>query len=196
MPLFSEPELRERAQASTRAAGMSRTSAQVLSEMVIKQASATSYDIFLSHAFADAEVILGLRNVITEMGFRVYVDWIDDPTLNRRHVTPAVAEMLRLRMKQSESLLFATSAAATDSKWMPWELGYFDAFRGRVAILPLRPSRESGRSYSGQEYLGLYPYIVEDVPQGGTARTLWVHRGADEYVVFKRWLAGEAPRPR
>jgi hypothetical protein len=41
---------------------------------------------------------------------------------------------------------------------MPWELGYYDGFRpGYVAILPL--VQTAGGSFSGQEYLGLYPYM-------------------------------------
>ena len=64
-------------------------------------------------------------------------------------------------MRHSQSLVYATSAASSQSKWMPWELGYFDGFRpGFVAILPLVQS--TGDDFSGQEYLGLYPYI-EDI---------------------------------
>jgi hypothetical protein len=64
-------------------------------------------------------------------------------------------------MRNSQSLIFATSSASSQSKWMPWELGYFDGFKpGYVAILPLVPSTYS--DFKGQEYLGLYPY-VEDI---------------------------------
>ena len=37
--------------------------------------------------------------------------------------------MLRQRMDHCRFLLFATSKASPDSKWMPWELGYFDGLR-------------------------------------------------------------------
>ena len=64
-------------------------------------------------------------------------------------------------MRRSQSLIYATSTASSHSKWMPWELGYFDGFRpGFVAILPLVQS--TGDDFAGQEYLGLYPYI-EDI---------------------------------
>jgi hypothetical protein len=40
---------------------------------------------------------------------------------------------------------------------MPWELGYFDGFKGRVFVYPLD---EDAESYAqGQEYLRIYPLI-------------------------------------
>lgn len=72
---------------------------------------------------------------------------------------------------------------------MPWELGYFDGFKSAVAILPITATEQA--SYSGQEYLGLYPYI------DSRAITLWVNRGSASgrlfrgtgYKTLKTWLA-------
>lgn len=50
------------------------------------------------------------------------------------------------------------------SKWMPWELGYFDGSKGKVAILPMVDS--IAHSFDGTEYLGLYPYINEGFTGG------------------------------
>lgn len=41
------------------------------------------YDIFLSHSFSDAELILGVTQIIKAQGRTVYVDWIEDKALNR-----------------------------------------------------------------------------------------------------------------
>ena len=46
------------------------------------------------------------------------------------------------------------------SRWKPWELGYFDAFRGTVAVLPLLDTEDE--TFSGSEYLGLYPAVKLD----------------------------------
>ena len=116
----------------------------------------TQYDIFLSHAFLDVDVVAGIHVLLERGGVKVYVDWIEDPLLDRAKVTPATAEMLRRRMKMCRSLVYASSDASPTSKWMPWELGYFDGYRpGHVAILPLVES--VGQGFTGQEYLGLYP---------------------------------------
>lgn len=116
------------------------------------------YDIFLSHSFHDAELILGVRTILQRAGKRVYVDWIDDPELDRSRVSMRTAARLRERMLQCRSLIYAATKASTMSKWMPWELGYFDGHKGpeAVAIMPLVD--HEGESL-GQEYLSLYPTV-------------------------------------
>src|SRR4051812_42152795 len=84
------------------------------------------FDVFLSHSIADARAISGVKSILERAGLSVYVDWIDDPLLDRERVSYRSAEVLRGRMQQSSSLIFATSEASVGSKWMPWELGYFD----------------------------------------------------------------------
>lgn len=118
----------------------------------------TEFDIFLSHSSEDADVIAGIKAMLQREALSVYVDWLEDPQLDRSRVTTATADQLRARMNHCRYLLYASSTASGRSKWMPWELGYFDGRRpGRVGILPL--VRSPGDSFSGQEYLGLYPTI-------------------------------------
>src|ERR1700683_4543553 len=62
--------------------------------------SAMSYDIFLSHSFDDAEAVYGVKQMIEALNLRVYVDWIDDPTLDRGKVTVKTAAVLRERMNR------------------------------------------------------------------------------------------------
>lgn len=57
-------------------------------------------------------------------------------------------------MRVSSCLAYVHSANASESVWMPWELGYFDGFKpGFVWIVPL--VEKSDKEYEGQEYLGL-----------------------------------------
>lgn len=138
--------------------------------------TSTAFDVFLSHSFLDAEVILGVKELLEAEGLRVYVDWVEDAQLDRTQVNSRTAERLRLRMRHSRSLIYAASATSSESKWMPWELGYFDGFKpGHVAILPLVKS--AGDSFPGQEYLGLYPYI-EDINWTGGRRGFGFSTGA------------------
>src|ERR1700733_3990964 len=113
-----------------------------IAEYEIKKSAATSedtfFDVFLSHSFKDAEVIAGVKSYIEDQGLTVYVDWIDDPQADRRYVTAATADMLRRRMNHCGTLLYASTDAAINSKWMPWELGYFDGSKpGHVGIVPI-----------------------------------------------------------
>jgi hypothetical protein len=55
-------------------------------------------------------------------------------------------------------MLYATSKASSNSKWMPWELGYFDGLKSdKIRILPIVES--SNDDFRGVEYLGLYPAV-------------------------------------
>lgn len=132
-------------------------SASILQDSV-DFAEGKSYDIFLSHSFADADIVLGVYAFLTTAGKTVYVDWIEDKGLDRTKVTSETADILRRRMRASSSLVYASSEKAAQSRWMPWELGYFDGFKpNMVSILPLVSASDS--EWTGQEYLGLYPVV-------------------------------------
>ena len=132
-----------------------------LESIVESQNYRRQFDVFLSHSIRDAELVLGVANILEKMGQKVYIDWVVDKQLSRDSVTKETAETLRNRMKQSFKLLYLATDNASSSKWMPWELGYFDGLKsGKVAILPLVDSESS--SFRGQEYLGLYPALDKE----------------------------------
>ncbi len=145
----------------------------------------TDYDIFLSHSSKDAIVIYQIYKKLTDRGLLVYVDWINDPLLNRAAVTPNTADTLRKRMRKSKSFILAHSSNSSASSWVQWELGYSDGLSsGRVAIMPIEEDGASAR-FHRQEYLGLYPYIDLE----GT--NLWVNGNEAKY--FSTWLGMENP---
>jgi hypothetical protein len=146
-----------------------------------------SFDIFLSHAIIDADIVLGTRTILQRFGYSVYVDWLVDIELDRSTVTPETAAHLKWRMHQCDTLFYLSTENAPTSKWMPWELGYFDAHSdGRVAILPVvkNPGEERFR---GQEYLGLYPYVYAATLKNTSCEMLWVNRRRREYGRFDLW---------
>ena len=117
----------------------------------------TNFDFFMSHSYEDAQVIAGVKIIVeNETGLSVYVDWVEDAQMDRSKVTPETAGILRERMRHCRFMLYATSKASPNSKWMPWELSYFDGLRpNKIGILPIVQSSDD--SFKGQEYLGLYP---------------------------------------
>jgi len=143
--------------------------------------STKSYDVFLSHAYLDADLIEELYEEMKSHGLTVYVDWIEDKQLDRGKVTPETANIIRQRMRNCKSLIYAFSDNSQNSKWMPWELGYFDALKGKVAVLPIAEA-PTGDSFKGSEFLGLYPYIVNGAQ-------LWVHTSQSAYEGFNTWRA-------
>lgn len=164
-----------------------KTTSALLSEAT--QTSKMTFDIFLSHSLLDAEVVLGAKVVLEEAGYSVYVDWLDDPSLDRGKVSVKTAEQLRKRMKQSKALFYLHSTNATKSRWMPWELGFFDGFNGSVAIFPI--SQVDGKeSYSGEEFLGLYPFVNVTGLTAAASGSIRVHRSVSDYMGLSRWIDG------
>lgn len=151
-----------------------------------------SYDIFLSHSYKDQKAILGLLDILkNDFGYSVYVDWIEDKSLDRTKVNKETAKILKFRMKNCRCLLYATSENASDSKWMPWETGLMDGLKGKVAICPF--ISDSSQTFSGQEYLSIYPYVDKAAPSGETNPILWVNENKNEYISFDSWLNGMIP---
>lgn len=185
MPLLSKPQLARLAptpvMANPAATHELRESAR------LRFTPNATFDIFISHRFLDARYILMLRDYLQALGYSVFVDWIEKPELDREKVTKKTAAYLRKVMDRCVSLLFAVSEDSPASKWMPWELGYFDGRGGPVAIVPITERTTRSETYRGQEYLGLYPYVTMEKDTAGQNR-LWVNRSASKYVTFKEWV--------
>ena len=152
--------------------------------------STKQYDIFLSHSSKDDKLIAGLKLMLEDLGYTVYVDW-NDSALDPNNVTPETAKILRERMAQFRSLIYAFSENASNSKWMPWELGYFDALKNsRVAVLPI--SQTAKNAYKGSEFVGVYYVVQIDRIRNTTKDAIWVYNN-DDYVIYDSWLRGVNP---
>lgn len=189
MALLSLSDIKARARSTFATNLRTKTAGRILESEQFAERDKKAWDIFLSHSYQDAqldnEALLGLRELLKELGYSVYIDWIEDSQLDRSTVTKETAATLKTRMSESKSLLFATSKNSASSKWMPWELGFFDGSKSnRVAVLPLT----GGTEFKGQEYLGLYPYV--DVTSG----RLYIHsQETGKWVTYADWLAGKNP---
>lgn len=190
MAYFTKSEARAAA-ARTRGLQKSagKTSSRILQESASAAALTARFDIFLSHSIADAEIVLGIKQLLEETGLKVYVDWVEDAQLDRRAVTKETAAALRERMKQSKSLIYLSSESSSSSKWMPWELGYFDGFKpDGVAIMPVLEN--STDTFKGQEYLGLYPIVRKNTYTDGTPDVFVEDLGV-RWSTLRRFGAGQ-----
>lgn len=205
MGLFTEEQLRARVENQLKKGypgslsdSFDTKAKSILNESLNQQrtfsGTTKSYDIFLSHSSGDATLVAGLKLELEDLGFSVYVDWIEDPKLSRANVTKETALVLQGRMKQCKALLYAFSENAASSKWMPWELGYFDGIKGTVAVLPI--SKTSKNSFKGSEYLGIYYYIEIATTQNTNQSALWVCETATKYISYEKWLNGDQPYER
>lgn len=191
MALFTESDLRARADRGT---PLQKSAGNILTEKVLGSAAIKEFDIFLSHSFSDQRLILGIWLSLEDMGYKVYVDWIHDRQLSRETVNKETASVLRQRMLNCKSLFFATTINSSSSKWMPWELGFKDGHNRRAAILPVAQYTTS--TFTGQEYLAIYPYVVKNQAANAPGDKLWIHSSPNCYVIFDAWLAGSEPIQR
>jgi hypothetical protein len=177
MAFFTKAEARDAAQ--SRETITRKPASRILLDSVTASTGTQSFDIFLSHSIKDEELILGVKELLEKMSFSVYVDWAVDGQLDRSKVTAETADLLRSRMKQSNSLIYVATENATQSKWMPWELGFFDGHKpSRVAVLPLLDSAQS--AFKEQEYLSLYPNVTKSTYKGSTKEEM--------FVIGKKWM--------
>lgn len=187
---FTKGEARTAAQIATLAKSLfAKSSAQILKEDRQAIGDSESFDVFLSHSISDAELVLGVKRLLEARGLKVYVDWDTDAHLDRRTVSSETAELLRFRMRQSTSLIYLATDSATTSRWMPWELGYFDGLRnGLVAVMPLTDNEND--KFSGQEYLGLYPMVTKDTYQNTTQKDVFVE-GQGRWTTLREFNEGK-----
>src|SRR5262249_12851569 len=134
------------------------------------------FDVFMSHAAIDAEPVDEAVRQLKEAGITVYVDRTEDTQLDRSAVTRETAARLRRRMRACRVLVLAVTERSAQSRWIPWELGYFDGHAGEVFIYPLD---DEVRSYgTGQEYLDLYDRLDPESAAATLKDRLALLRGA------------------
>lgn len=119
------------------------------------------YDFFLSHSSSDFSLVIGLYKKLTEKGYIVFLDKIETKDISIQ----SIANKLKEAMNNSTYILYAHTHNSINSKWVPWELGYFDSNKGEDKILVMPIINEYGKAkYAGQEYLTQYKEIeVEDL---------------------------------
>jgi hypothetical protein len=184
MAYLSEAEVRQRAAQVTRR--LHKSARQILAEAAPADAA---FDVFLSHSSNEpSDILVGVKKLLEDHGLSVCVDKYSDPQLSADKITPETAEILRRRMRQSKSLLYVYSQHSTKSRWMPWELGFFDGLKGRVGIVPVTGDQEE--TFKGEEYLNLYPFVDEALIDHTEDQTLWINKGYKVYAQLAQWAKG------
>jgi hypothetical protein len=177
-------ELRKTASTSARG----RELAKALS---FAESESKRFDIFLSHSYLDKDIVWALKKEFERIGYSTYVDWVEDYGLDRTNVNKETAEHIRNRMKSCELLFYATSTNSNSSKWMPWECGFFDGYKGKVAICPIVKTAKD--SFRGTEYLSLYNTVDFNKVANTDKDELWIYETPVKYVIASGWIKGTAP---
>ncbi|HMO52379.1 MAG TPA: toll/interleukin-1 receptor domain-containing protein [Kiritimatiellia bacterium] len=148
-----------------------------------KRASlATELTVFLSHKHTDSLLVRQAVALFKSLGVEVYIDWLDSsmpPVTDIR-----TANRLKEKIRTCSKFVFLASDDAIASKWCNWELGLGDAakYLNNIAILP---AGSRGKSWSGSEYLGIYPVITSEYQYH--PGTYYVEFGTTS-TPLKQWL--------
>lgn len=107
---------------------------------------------FICHSHHDSYLVQGLSQVLTESGWRVYVDWLDTemPSSPNRET----AQKIKNKIVEFDFFLFLATHNSMASRWCPWEIGYADGKKdlSRILVVPTT----DGTTTHGSEYLQLY----------------------------------------
>lgn len=92
-------------------------------------------DVFVSHKREDTGVAKKLVRRIRKFGYSCYADYEDPFLLDDEDRDPErVSHRIRTNLRGCTALIFIHSGQAIESKWMPWELGFFDGRWGMASV--------------------------------------------------------------
>ncbi|MEO8173990.1 MAG: toll/interleukin-1 receptor domain-containing protein [Sediminibacterium sp.] len=137
-----------------------RTFSQVFNEAKSEHKSLTQTSIFLSHSHEDLRNGTVQKSIVflRRLGLRIYIDSEDS---NLSPFTNAdTARLIKQKIINNNKFIFLATDNAINSKWCNWELGFGDAHK-YIDNIALFPVSESAGTWTGNEYLRIYPRIEE-----------------------------------
>jgi len=159
-------------------------------------ASSAQTSIFLSHKHTDKKEVKEAKRILEGIGIKVYVDWLDPdmPETTRRETAIKIKE----KIKENDKFILLATDEAVASKWCNWELGHGDSQKLLKDKIALFPVREYNRSWTGSEYMQIYPvieyedgtsYNIENktIPEGYYIIYPSVNNN-NKYMPLKMWL--------
>ena len=108
---------------------------------------------FLCHSHHDSELANGLVQLLSEAGWRVYIDWQDAQMPESPN--QETAQRIKQKIVDLEYFLFLATPKSMASRWCPWEIGYADGVKPIRSIL-VATTRDNAGTTHGSEYLDLY----------------------------------------
>lgn len=127
----------------------------ILENRFSKNRSATS--VFLSHAHLDKDLVEQAQAIFKNLGIKVYVDWMDESM--PQVCSGITADNIKTKIQANEKFVLLASDSAIASKWCNWEVGIGDTYKLSKDNLLIIPIAESRHTWTGNEYLQLYPQL-------------------------------------
>ena len=153
--------------------------------------------VFLSHKHSDRTQLFRIKKLLESLGISVYIDWLDAslPEITRGET----GKIIKQKIKQYDKFILVATDAAIASQWCNWELGLGDAEKYSKDKIALFPLKEDNKSWSGTEYMEIYPVIEYEDGTRKNTNNMYIERGYyvkypykqngnREYVSLKHWL--------
>ena len=138
--------------------------------------------VFLSHKHDDGIILEQVIEMLQKLGVKVYVDWMDEDMPEETSGETAVK--IKDKIRKNDKFILLATENAIQSKWCNWELGFGDneKYSKDIAIMPIT---ENDGSWSGNEYLQIYPVIVTEYQH-----STWTYyvEFEDRKKELKEWL--------
>ncbi len=118
--------------------------------------------VFISHKHEDLEDLKAVIGFLEKSyGIKVYID-SQDPAMPKI-TSGETASKIKERIVKCDKFILLATNGAIDSKWCNWELGYGDSqkYKEHIALFPMKPKNYSNSLYKGNEYMSIYPHIVQ-----------------------------------
>lgn len=169
-------------------------SKMTITEQAVLRKSAESRSLtataFLSHSSKDDDLVVGAIKLLENHGALVYVDE-KDPSMPP-YTNEDTASLLKGRIRQAKRFVMLASQNSKESRWVPWELGCADGYKG-LGNIALFPAVDSilDTAWTSSEYLGLYRRIVWGNLQGykDPLWMVWNHK-TNKADRLSDWLRG------
>ncbi len=135
--------------------------------------------IFLSHKHDEHSILQDVIAFLKNEGVDVYVDWMD-PNMPA-YTNSETAHKLKQKIKVANKFILVATQNAINSKWCNWELGLGDAEK-YIENIALFPVNRNSQSFSGAEYLRIYPRIEYEDGMAKYVGGAYIPRGY--YVIY------------
>jgi hypothetical protein len=132
--------------------------AQVLSEAKTTIAGKT---VFLSHSSVDDAIVPAVISFFASFEASVYADDFDKRLPNPP--SAITASILKSEIRKCPRFVVLTTPSSRTSRWIPWELGLADGYKGIPPNATLMFTPEGiVETWTKEQYFNLYPKIVND----------------------------------
>lgn len=98
------------------------------------------YDVFISHSSRDKKFVKDAISNLNKKNKLCYCDWImDKEYLKREFVGEYTKQVLKVRMEQSDILIYLRTENSSQSQWVDFELEYFKDLKKPIFVIDTLP---------------------------------------------------------